>query len=46
MAAKSISIIRINIKKGIATAKEIRKTDLIIRIFRGFKVRVRFSDKS
>jgi hypothetical protein len=46
MSAEFISIIRVSAKKGITTVKKIERTGLIIRVFRGFKVKVRSSDKS
>jgi serine acetyltransferase len=46
MAAESISIVRVGVKEGIATVGEIGRTGSIVRVFRGFEVRVKSFGKS
>jgi hypothetical protein len=46
MAAESIGVVGVGAEEGIATVGEIGRTGLIVRVFRGFEVRVRSSGKS
>jgi hypothetical protein len=46
MATKTISIVKVAAEIGIVTIKNIRRTGSIVRVFKGFKVKVRFFGKS